>query len=66
MRWLTGGSNGKVTDYCPPCGICRQFMREFSSPEKMIVIMAKSPDEWVEMTLEQLLPMSFGPDNLGK
>ncbi len=41
-------------------------MREFSSPEKMIVIMAKSPDEWVEMTLEQLLPMSFGPDNLGK
>ena len=63
---IIGGSNGKVTDYCPPCGICRQFMREFSSPEKMIVIMAKSPDEWVEMTLEQLLPMSFGPDNLGK
>ena len=63
---IIGGANGEVDDYCPPCGVCRQFMREFCNPEKMIVIMAKSPEEWTEMTLEQLLPMSFGPDNLGK
>lgn len=61
---IIGGPGGKITNYCPPCGICRQFMREFCDPEKFIVILAKSPDEWIEMTLAQLLPMSFGPDHL--
>ena len=52
------------TDYCPPCGVCRQVMREFANPNKLLVIMAKSPTDYVEKTLEELLPMSFGPDNL--
>ena len=58
------GANGVITDYCPPGGICRQVMREFSNPKNLLIIMAKSPTDYVEKTLEELLPMSFGPNNL--
>ena len=61
---IVGGHNGKITDYCAPCGICRQVMREFSNPKEMRVILAKSVDDYKEMTLEELLPESFGPENL--
>ena len=63
---IVGGSKGTHTDYCAPCGICRQVMREFSNPEKMIVIIAKSPEDYIEKTLDELLPLSFGPENLEK
>ena len=61
---IVGGANGVVTDYCPPCGVCRQGMREFANPKNLLIIMAKTPSDYVEKTLEELLPMSFGPDNL--
>ena len=61
---IVGGLNGKITDYCPPCGVCRQVMREFCDPEHMTVIIAKSADEYKEMTLAELLPESFGPDSI--
>ncbi|MBR1807395.1 MAG: cytidine deaminase [Selenomonadaceae bacterium] len=61
---IVGGANAVNTDYCPPCGVCRQVMREFANPNKLLVIMAKSPTDYVEKTLEELLPMSFGPDHL--
>ncbi len=54
----------KTTDYAFPCGVCRQVLREFADPTQMIVIVCKSVDDYKEMTLEQLLPESFGPDNL--
>jgi len=61
---IVGGLNGVISDYCAPCGICRQVMREFAAPEKFLVIMAKSPSDYIAMTLEELLPKSFGPENL--
>ena len=62
---IIGGPKGVVTDYCSPCGVCRQVMREFGNPKKVLVIMAKSPTDYKEMTLEELLPLSFGPESLG-
>lgn len=59
---IVGGKDGKVTDYCAPCGVCRQVMREFGDPATMKVIMAKTPADYQEMTLEELLPLSFGPE----
>ena len=41
-------------------------MREFCVPSEMKVIFAKSVDDYKEMTLEELLPESFGPDALEK
>lgn len=61
---IIGGSNGVVTDYCPPSGICRQVMREFANPKELLIIMAKTPNDYIETTLEELLPMSFGPNSL--
>ena len=58
---IVGGSNYSISDYCAPCGVCRQTMREFSNPEEMRVIMAKSTEDYKEMSLEELLPESFGP-----
>lgn len=62
---ICGGEDGAVTDYCPPCGVCRQVLREFCNPEKFRIILAKSTEEYREYTLEELLPHSFGPDRLG-
>ena len=61
---VVGGADYKVSDYCAPCGICRQVMREFCDPTQMRVIIAVSPTDYKEMTLEELLPESFGPSHL--
>ena len=61
---ICGGRNGKIEDYCPPCGVCRQVMREFCDPEKFKVILARSETDYLEYTLAELLPLSFGPDHL--
>ena len=54
---VTGGD-----DYAYPCGVCRQVIREFS--KNPIIIVAKNEDEYKEFTLEDLLPYSFGPEDL--
>ena len=61
---IVGGKNGVIDDYCMPCGMCRQAMREFSNPQEMEVIIAKSIDDYKVFTLEELLPNSFGPEDL--
>ena len=46
-----------------PCGACRQRIREFASPETPVAI--AGPDGIRQMfSLAELLPASFGPDNL--
>ena len=61
---ICGGKDGVVTDYCPPCGMCRQVMREFGDPKTFKVIVAKSTEDFKVFTLAELLPESFGPDHL--
>lgn len=46
-----------------PCGVCRQALYEFGGPA-LVVIMAKSEDDYIETTLGKLLPYGFGPQNL--
>lgn len=48
---------------CTPCGGCRQKIREFAAPETPIVICGPGGIE-ARFTLADLLPASFGPDNL--
>ncbi|UNI14698.1 Cytidine deaminase [Purpureocillium takamizusanense] len=55
-----------ATDVSPPaspCGMCRQFIREFCGME-MPVIMFDKKDQYLVLTVEQLLPSSFGPNDL--
>jgi cytidine deaminase len=39
-------------------------MRDFGDKDTMIVISAKSPDDYMENTLDEMLPYSFGPESL--
>ena len=61
---IVGGRDGDNREYCAPCGVCRQAMREFCDPKEMRVLMAITPEDYIEKTLEELLPCSFGPENL--
>jgi len=63
---IVGGKNGVLSDYCPPCGVCRQVMMEFCNPKSFLVILAKSENDYWIYTLEELLPMGFSPLNLNK
>lgn len=51
--------------YAFPCGVCRQVMREFTDPKEFVVIVAAGCEDYKIYSLEQLLPESFGPENLG-
>ena len=62
---IVGGINGEVKDYCAPCGVCRQVMREFCEAEFRIVL-TDSTGLIKECTLEELLPLSFGPENVAE
>ncbi len=53
-----------LSDFAYPCGICRQVMREFCNPDTFQVIIAKSVKDYEVYTLNELLPQSFGPENL--
>lgn len=61
---VCGGKDGRVVDYCAPCGICRQVVREFGDPSQTRVFVVKSRTDFRESTLEELLPASFGPADL--
>ena len=56
---VAGVSNEPVT----PCGGCRQKLREFAGPDVWVLI-ASPVGVKMAMTLDALLPQSFGPDNL--
>ena len=56
-----------VTGYgdisCTPCGGCRQRIREFASMEIPIIVGNEKEIKRI-FTLSELLPSSFGPENL--
>lgn len=62
---IAGSPEGEeITQYAFPCGVCRQVIREFANPEELFIITAKSPEDYKVYLLSQLLPESFGPENL--
>lgn len=62
---VVGSPGGKaVTQYAFPCGVCRQVIREFAHPEQFFVIVAKDEKDYKIYRLSELLPESFGPENL--
>lgn len=60
---IVGGREGDFSNYAPPCGVCRQVMREFCSSD-FRVILGKNDDEFLALTLEEILPYSFGPEHI--
>ncbi len=54
---IVGGKNGEITDYCPPCGVCRQVISEFCDGDFKIVLW--NGKEASLYTLKELLPLAF-------
>lgn len=58
---VVGGKN-TPTDFCPPCGVCRQTLKEFCNDD-FKVILAKDNLEYKIYTLSELLPHCFDKNN---
>lgn len=59
---VVGGEAGDGT-LCTPCGGCRQRIREFARPETPVHVCGPEGLRRT-LTVAQLLPLSFGPENL--
>ena len=56
---ITGGPGKKEPEeFCPPCGVCRQVMLEFCSPD-FEIILAINGERYQVYTLDELAPMGF-------
>ena len=55
---VCGGKDGVIAGFFPPCGVCRQVMREFCKDDFLVHI-AGAGGEIKTRTLAQLLPESF-------
>ena len=55
---VCGGKDGVITGAFPPCGVCRQVLREFCG-EDFTVYVVTGEDSFTAYTLAQLLPHSF-------
>lgn len=53
---------GNSTDYCWPCGACRQMLYEFAPDLEVLV--ARKDHQFVKFPLRALLPHGFGPESL--
>ena len=73
MLAVCGGKSGVLSGVFPPCGVCRQVLREFCSPDlPVLLIQGESPDpaesslEFERTTLGELFPRSFGSEFLSE
>ena len=53
---------GRSDDFCVPCGVCRQVLREFAPNVEIICLNGAGQER--TFTLPELLPHSFGPEFL--
>ena len=54
---VVGGKDGVITGSFPPCGVCRQVMREFVEDDFLIYM--GGIDGFEAMTMEELRPAGF-------
>ncbi len=62
---VCGGRDKNITGVFPPCGVCRQVMAEFCSPDEFLILLDTGRDgEYERYTLSELLPRTFTPADL--
>ena len=61
---IVGGKGEELEDFCAPCGVCRQVMMEFCDPKTFLIILARSEEDYMIYTLEELMPFGFSGKNL--
>lgn len=60
---VVGGKGGVINGVFAPCGVCRQVLREFCEDDFKILL-GETADKFKAVTLKDLLPLSFSPDNV--
>ena len=60
---VVGGKNGEINGIFAPCGVCRQVLREFCNDD-FEILLGETNDKFKNVTLKELLPLSFSPDNV--
>ncbi|SCW04120.1 LAFE_0H06370g1_1 [Lachancea fermentati] len=64
-EWRCLAISGDSLDSCiSPCGICRQVIREFAPLQLPVVMFNGDGSKYVVKTVQELLPLSFGPEDL--
>ena len=61
---VAGSATDTVDGFFPPCGVCRQVMREFCDLDEFKILLVKNVNEHKTVTLRELLPYSFGNENM--
>ncbi|MCR5649788.1 MAG: cytidine deaminase [Lachnospiraceae bacterium] len=61
---IIGGKHGTEGEPAWPCGVCRQVLNEFADNKTFRVITGTCGGEIKSLTLGELLPFAFGPENL--
>ena len=61
---IAGSAKNSSPNYCYPCGVCRQTLKEFVNND-FICIIAKTDSDYKIHPFGELLPHSFGPEDLG-
>lgn len=56
---IVGGHKGDVKGITAPCGVCRQVMSEFCSPDFKVILVTSNDGDFEETSLGELLPYSF-------
>ncbi|MBR5438130.1 MAG: cytidine deaminase [Clostridia bacterium] len=60
---VVGGRNLDFKDFFTPCGVCRQVMAEFCD-ENFRVLIGKNTEEYLDLTLADILPYGFSREKL--
>ncbi|WP_442878509.1 cytidine deaminase [Clostridium sp.] len=55
---------GDTNSYTYPCGICRQVITEFAEDENIKIYIVKNENDFIEKTLEEIMPGSFTKKDL--
>lgn len=59
---IVGGRGETIADFCAPCGVCRQVLTEFCDEDFRLVL--GNPDQIKTYTFAEILPLSFGKNDL--
>lgn len=54
---IVGGKHGEISDFCAPCGVCRQVMSEWCDDDFKLIL--GTPDNYKVFSFKEIVPYAF-------